>query len=404
MKRIIFLFLLMMFIYVTTFNIFMTGIFRIPAPALFLAPLIYFFKDDHVKFTYFRELVIFFIAGFLYYAAAQGDIMGFFSLMIVVSSYMLFFNYVVGSHLQRLYLAIGFFMFFLLVSGIIMFVDHKINLAPIRAILVMDTILQAPSGIATTSFTFGYQMAALTPFLFLITLAYKQKWIIIMGSFCLALALIFLGMQRSVLLAFGTAVGCFFLLYYRGKSLLILGSLCAIFFFAQGSIEQFSEGKNNQNILNKNIENSRGKQERGDLMGENIEIIKNYPIGLLFYNKSWNDVVQHNYVYRVGNHIVSSHNAYLMFITYLGPLLAVILLLILYFKVGRIIFYALSHIRDKENALLVCLCLSFISVSFNSFFHNEWLVSVSGPTLFLYFAILQVAKIKSEENLLIKTN
>ncbi|MCX2574300.1 O-antigen ligase family protein [Pedobacter sandarakinus] len=403
-NRLTLLFLLFMFIYVTTFNIFMTGIFRIPAPVVFLAPLIYFYRELPAKFTYGRALVIFFIAGFVFYAAAQSEIASFFSLMIVVSSYALYFNFVVGNNIQRLRISVSIFISLLVFSGIIMLVDHQVNVAPIRSLLVMDDVLQAPSGISVTIFTFGYQMAAVTPFIVVAALIFKRNWLVVLAASGLAGAFIFLGMQRSVLVAFGVAVGAFVLFYYRGKSILIAGAFALMFIMVQGTVEQFSEGKNNKNILNKNVENAKGKEERGDLMGENLEIISNYPLGLMFYNKTWNDVVQHNYVYKKGPIVITSHNAYLMFITYLGPLLAFILLLLLYFKVGKIIIHAFLNIRAENNALLACLSVAFVSISVNSLFHNEWLLAVSGPTLFLYFSILQLAKIQDHERITSEEN
>jgi len=401
MKNVMLLVLLFLFVYVTTFNIFMTGIFRIPAPVVFLAPLLYFFRTEEKVFSYGKEMVVFFMAGLFFYIIGQADIPGFFALMIVAACFALLFNYVVGFDLKRMKIIIGFFFGVLVISGIIMFVDHKVNVAGLRSLLVGEQVLQAPSGISTTIFTFGYQMAALTPFLVVSTILFRKNWFFSLLIFGFAVALIFLGMQRSVLLAFGLVLGLFFLCFYKAKSILIFGLICGTFFIAQSSIEQFSEGKKQQNILNKNVENAKGKEERGDLMTENLAIIADYPFGLVFYGKTWNDVVQHNFVYKKGPIVISSHNAYLMFITYLGPLLSFIFLILLYQKVGKIIFYAFLNVKEKKNALLICLCCSFIAISVNSFFHNEWLLATSGPTLFLYFAILQLSKIRMNEELVV---
>ncbi|WP_426329332.1 hypothetical protein [Pedobacter sp. R-06] len=403
-KKIMFLFLLFAYVYATTFNIFMTGVFRIPAPIVFLVPLIYFYRTEETGFLYGKELFVFFIAALFFYLIGQADVTGFFALLIVAACFALLFNYVIGTNLKRMNIAVGFFFGVLLLSGIIMFIDHQYNMAAIRSLLVQEDVLQAPAGISTTIFTFGYQMAALTPFLVINAILFKRSWLINLLLFGLSLSLIFFGMQRSVLVAFAVVTGLFFLSYYKAKSILIFGMFCAVFFIAQSSIEQFSEGKKQQNILNKSAENAKGKEERGDLMGENIQIITEYPFGLLFYGKTWNDVVQHNFVYKKGPIVITSHNAYLMFITYLGPLLGVILLILLYRKVGKIIFYAFLHIKDKKNALLICLSCSFLAISINSFFHNEWLLATSGPTLFLYFAILQLSKIKMEDPILVEYN
>ena len=403
-KKIMFLFLLFGYVYATTFNIFMTGIFRIPAPVVFLAPLIYFYRTEITHFSYGKELLVFFIAALFFYLIGQADMTSFFALLIVAACFALLFNYVIGTNIKRMNIAVGFFFGVLLLSGLIMFVDHQYNMAPIRSLLVQEDVLQAPAGISTTIFTFGYQMAALTPFLVVNAVLFKRSWLLNLLLFGLSMCLIFFGMQRSVMVAFALVVGLFFLSYYKFKSVLLFGLLAGMFFIAQSSLEQFSGDKKQQNILNKSAENAKGKEERGDLMGENIQIIADYPFGLLFYGKTWNDVVQHNFVYKKGPVVITSHNAYLMFITYLGPLLGFILLILLYHKVGKVIFYALLHVKDKKNALLVCLCCSFIAISINSFFHNEWLLATSGPTLFLYFAILQLSKIKMEDPLLVQYN
>lgn len=281
-----------------------------------------------------------------------------------------------------------------------MLIDHQYKITLIRSLLVQDIVLQSPSGIATSMFTFGYQMAALTPFLVINAIVFKRNLSLNLVVFILSLSFIYFGMQRSVLVAFGLAVALFFISYYKTKSIVIFAALFIVLFTAQSSIEQFSEGNKQQNILNKNAENAKEKEERGDLVTENIQIIANYPLGLLFYGKTWNDVVQHNFVFTTGPVTITSHNAYLMFITYLGPLLGGILLILLYQKVGKIIFISFRHIKDSKNFLLVSLSCSFIGISLNSFFHNEWLLSTSGPTLFLYFAILQLAKIQTADTLL----
>lgn len=399
-----FLFLLFAYVYATTFNIFMTGIFRIPAPVVFLAPLIYFYRTEIKHFSYGKEMLVFFVAALFFYLIGQADITGFFALLIVAACFALLFNYVIGTDLKRMNIAVGFFFGVLLLSGLIMFVDHQYNMAPIRSLLVQEDVLQAPAGISTTIFTFGYQMAALTPFMVVNAVLFKRSWLLNLLLFGLSLCLIFFGMQRSVMVAFAAVVGLFFLSYYKFKSVLLFGLLAGMFFIAQGSLDQFSGDKKQQNILNKSAENAKGKEERGDLMGENIQIITEYPFGLLFYGKTWNDVVQHNFVYKKGPIVITSHNAYLMFITYLGPLLGFILLILLYRKVGKVIFYAFLHVKDKKNALLVCLSCSFMAISINSFFHNEWLLATSGPTLFLYFAILQLSKIKMEDPILVQYN
>jgi hypothetical protein len=53
----------------------------------------------------------------------------------------------------------------------------------------------------------------------------------------------------------------------------------------------------------------------------------------------------------------------------------------------------IKHIRLKDNALLLSLFFSFLAVSINALFHNAWLFTTDGPTLFLYFGVLQGSKI-----------
>ena len=148
------------------------------------------------------------------------------------------------------------------------------------------------------------------------------------------------------------------------------------------------------NILAKNIDNDPD-HNRTLLVAENLRIYADHPFGLIFYGKNWSDVIYRNQVFASG---ITSHNAYLMFITYLGPFLGLGLLIIIYIKVLRIGFNAIKEIRLKENALLICLCFSFLGISINALSHNAWLISADGPTLFLYFSILHFDKVKSESN------
>ncbi|QIL41808.1 hypothetical protein G7074_22595 [Pedobacter sp. HDW13] len=259
-KKIMFLFLLFGYVYATTFNIFMTGIFRIPAPVVFLAPLIYFYRTEITRFSYGKELLVFFIAAMFFYLIGQADITSFFALLIVAGCFALLFNYVIGTNIQRMNIAVGFFFGVLLLSGLIMFIDHEYNMAPIRSLLVQEDVLQAPAGISTTIFTFGYQMAALTPFMVVNAVLFKRSWLLNLLLFGLSMCLIFFGMQRSVMVAFAVVVGLFFLSYYKFKSVLLFGLLAGMFFIAQSSLEQFSGDKKQQNILNKSAENARGKK------------------------------------------------------------------------------------------------------------------------------------------------
>lgn len=394
-KKIMFFVLLFLFIYVTTFNIFLTEIVKIPMPCLFLAPLLFFYKYDDVSFHYGYQLILFFISVMLYNLIGERDIASFVAFLIKLSCLIIFFNYIIGHSLQRLIISIFIFYAILFISGFVMLIDHQYNIANIRSTLALGEVIQGPSGIATTVFTFGYQMAALTPFLLTSTIMFKKNWLLSLALIALAFCFIFFGMQRSVLIAFAIAGFLFIWTYYKAKSILIFCAVFAFFFIGQGYVAQFTADKHQQNILNKNERQAGGNDMRGSLISENLKIIADYPYGLLFYNKSWNDVVQHNFVYKNGPVLMTSHNAYLMFITYLGPLLGIILLVLLYYKLCQIIWNSFKQIKLKENAMLICLSCSFIAISVNSFFHNEWLLAGSGPTLFLYFSILHLAKINS---------
>lgn len=393
-KKVIFFVLLFMFIYVTTFGIFMTEIFRIPAPIIFLGPLLVFYRHDIVRFEYGYTWVLFFIAVVFSTLIAEQDIASFIAFLIKLSCVIIFFNFIIADSIKRLNLTIYIFISILFFSGLIMLLDHQYNIAGIRSLLVASQVTQSPSGISLTLFTFGYQMAALTSFLLPFLILYKKNWLLSLILMGLAICFIFFGMQRSVLVAFGAASLLFVLPYYKAKSIIMLLGLVVIVFIGQNYVDGFSSEKDQQNILNKNVKQSNNNEDRSDLMTENLKVIADYPFGLIFYNKSWNEVVQHNYVYKSGSGIITSHNAYLMFITYLGPLLGLLLLLLLYLKISQIIWHSFKHIKHEENTMLVALSCGFLGVSINSFFHNEWLLSGSGPTLMLYFALLHLYNIK----------
>jgi uncharacterized membrane protein YhaH (DUF805 family) len=150
------------------------------------------------------------------------------------------------------------------------------------------------------------------------------------------------------------------------------------------------------NILVKNNHNDAA-YNRSDLAGENLRIYAEYPYGLIFYGKNWGDVIYRDYVFSSG---ITSHNAYLIFFTYLGPFLGLGLLAAIYYRVGAAVMYVFRRLRDRENAMLACLCFSFIGVSVNALSHNPWLISADGPTVFLYFSILHLYQQRKEGRLI----
>src|SRR5690606_5998068 len=87
------------------------------------------------------------------------------------------------------------------------------------------------------------------------------------------------------------------------------------------------------NIITKN-ENNMQEYNRSTLAAENLRIYSGYPYGLIFYGKNWSDVIYRNEVFSSG---ITSHNAYLMFLTYLGPFLGLGILIGLYHRIGKII-------------------------------------------------------------------
>lgn len=394
-KKILFIALLFMFIYVSTFNIFLTEIFRVPAPVVFLAPLLMFYRDEEVSFEYSYEWIVFFITLVFYKLIGDSNIASFLAIIINITCLIIFFNYIIAYSRERLILSVNIFFGLLFISGLLMLVDHRYQIDHIRSMLAAETVIQRPSGIATTLFSFGYQMAALTPFLLVSTIMYKRSWLLGVGLFIISICFIFFGMQRSVFVGYSFVAVLFLMFYYRAKSLLFFVGILALFFIGQGSVERFTSENNQLNILNKSLKHANSNEDRGDLITENIKIIAQYPFGLIFYNLTWNEVAQHNFIYKNGHVIITSHNAYLMFITYLGPLLGLLLLTLLYFKISQIIWNAFKQIKLQENIMLVCLSCSFIAVSINSFFHNEWVLSASGPTHILYFSLLQLAKINT---------
>uniref|UniRef100_UPI0037431993 hypothetical protein n=1 Tax=Pedobacter schmidteae TaxID=2201271 RepID=UPI0037431993 len=200
-------------------------------------------------------------------------------------------------------------------------------------------------------------------------------------------------MNRSVLITFLSSSLLFLICYYRYKSILMVVTavLIGAMFYAF-VVKDNLDTKNN--ILAKNEAKNANYYNRVGLSEENLKIYADYPFGLIFYGKNWSDVTYRNHVFPFG---LTSHNAYLMFLTYLGPFFGLGLLIFLYYRVGQIFINGLRKIKHKENALIICLCFSFLAVSINALSHNGWLVSADGPTLFLYFSILHFASIQKNK-------
>ena len=384
-----------MYLYTLTFHVFMTSVIRIPAPISFALPLIFFFREvKDTRFYYLREIFIFLIASIFLYLFAQENIKNFFVNMIICSGCALYFNYFVGNNLSRMKQSIWVFFSLLLVSSIIMLLNHvyTVEILMLRTALVGEVVKQTPSGITPWIFSYGYQIAALATFAVIAACTFKKPFIVQAVVFAAMMICIFYGMNRSALVAFSGAVCIFWLSYYRFKAVLLFSALFALAVFFQSSLSELSTGRK-QNILAKNEMNAN--EHRSSLMVENLKIIADYPFGVAFYGKTWYDVAKHNPAFKIGEEgFITSHNAYLMFITYLGIALGGLFIWLMFKKVALIFFKTLWQVRKPENALKTALCFSLAAVCLNSFFHNEWILAGSGPTLFLYFGILQLDRIE----------
>ncbi len=383
--------LMVLYLYALTYGVFMTEIFRLPAPVLFGIPLITLFRTKINNFLYTKELLVLLISVFFYYVIGLQELKSFTSYAIGILMCSLYFNNFIGNSSLRFKVSIYVFYGLLIFSAIVMVMDHFYpGTKQIRELIMDEKVMQSPSGIAVYQFTFGYQLAALVPFLFIYTVLFQKHFLFKIIAFLICLGFLYLGMQRSAFVGFVCCVSVFMLLYYRHKAVVILflGIIAAITFYT--TVLKDSTDETN-NILTKNINND-DEFNRSGLMLENLNIYTEYPLGLIFYGKNWGDVIYRNPVFSSG---ITSHNAYLMFVTYLGPIIGIILLWIIYSQVLKISVHAVKSIRKPENALLICLCFSFLGASINSLSHNAWLISADGPTLFLYFSILHLNRMQN---------
>lgn len=379
--------LVLLYLYTLAFGIFMTPVFRIPAPLIFCLPLLLFCKDQGATgFRHGAILLLLLISCFFYDVVALSEANSFGAHGTTIILCACFFNYYVGEDRDRLNTAVYVFFGWLCCSALVMVMDHFHDYTfLLRNALMGEPVLQSPSGIAIYQFTFGYQLAALTSFAFIHTCVFRQSFLIKAGVFLLCAAFLFLGMQRSAFVAFICVVAVFMLLYYGAKAVMALGMIALIC----GSLYNFvlkGQLENTENIVTKNVHNDAAYNRSG-LVEENLRVYLDYPYGLIFYGKTWGDVIYRDYVFASG---ITSHNAYLMFFTYLGPFLGLGLLIAIYYKVISIIIYVVRFIRQPEHAMLVCLSFAFIGTSINALSHNPWLIDADGPTLFLYFAILHL--------------
>jgi hypothetical protein len=391
LKRILIFGLQALYLYTLAFGIFMTDSLRLPAPVIFGLPLLFFINKPALQFAYYRETGMFIFALLLYYVIGMGDYLSFFAYSITIVTCAFYFNYFVGLNRQRFNISVLLFFSLLLLSMLIMVLDHsdQASIDPLRDLMLDEKVKQSPSGLAITQFTFGYQIAAFTVFVFVFTCAFRQHFLIKTLALCVCLICIYLGMNRSAFVSFVLAVFLFLLMYYRFKAIfLITASVIIGFTIYTYFLKDSLDSKNN--ILAKNQAKEANDYNRGGLASENLKVYADYPFGLIFYGKDWDEVTYKNPVFTFG---LTSHNAYLMFLTYLGPFLGLGLLGAIYYRIIRLFRETISHIRLKSSALLLCLLFSFLAVSLNALSHNGWLISADGPTLFLYFSIMQGSKI-----------
>ncbi|HEY1005967.1 MAG TPA: O-antigen ligase family protein, partial [Sphingobacteriaceae bacterium] len=373
------------YMYTLTFDIFLNQIFRAPTPLAFGIPLIFLFgKIRHQAFLYGWQLLWLFLACFLYYLWGQEDIKSFIVNVMTITTCGLYFNFFVGHNESRFNRSVLALMILLLISSVIMVLNHMypVQINALRSLLIGGPIKQSPAGITDSIFNFGYHLAALTPFIYLFSLKYRfpvLAQLLILGS---CLVFIYLGMQRSVLVTFFAALILFLVFYYRGRAVFLFGTIGVLGFVLMSFVD-FKDPSQSKydNIFAKNERNAEKGEDRGNLVKENLRIYADHPYGLVFYGKSWADVTRGSFVLRNG---LTSHNAYLMFLTYLGPFIGFLLLFAIYRQVFVAFKSAITDIRGPSQAMLVCLCFSFLSISMNSLFHNGWILN-SGATIFLYF-------------------
>ncbi|MDB5031902.1 O-antigen ligase family protein [Mucilaginibacter sp.] len=383
--------LIVTYLYTLTFGIFMTDFWRIPAPIILGIVMMLFIEQSAQPFAYYYEMGLFTIALFIYDGFGMHDYKAFVASITTILTCAVFFNYFVGLSKQRFNLSVVVFLGLLFLSMILMVLDHSYQsvIDPIRSVILGEEVKQSPAGLAITQFTFGYQVAAFTAFIFVLT--YKLKGSIILKVIALfgCAACIYLGMNRSAFISFIVVAVLFLIVYYRFKGLVLIAMTLLIGFLAYTYvIKDNLDDKNN--ILAKNQAKEANDFNRIDLSLENLKIYADYPFGLIFYGKDWNDVSYKNSYFQFG---ITSHNAYLMFITYLGPFLGLALLGALYYRIAVLFNQTVKHIRLKNHAMLLCFLFAFIAVSINALSHNGWLLSADGPTVFLYFGTLQCAKI-----------
>ena len=384
--------LMIMYLAMVAFGIFLTGFFRIPAPMIFCIPLVFFWKESNSKFLYAREVVLLCLSVFLYDGVGLSSLNSAFATMTSIVLCALYFSFFVGNNKQRLNSSVWIFYGLLLLSALVMVANHYLpQVDNLRSMIMGEPVKQSPAGISATQFAYGYQVAAFVSFALISTFVFKRGLMLKLTVFLLCSGIVFLGMQRSAFVGFALTGVVFLTLYYRFKAVLLLISMVGICLLIY-SVAGEDELQKTDNILTKNEHNDE-TSNRSDLAMENLRIYSEYPYGLIFYGKDWGDVIYRNYVFSRG---ITSHNAYLMFITYLGPFLGMGLLVGIYLPVVNIIWHTLRNIRAPGQPMLLCIIFSFISVSINALSHNAWLFSADGPTMFSFFSVIHCYRLQQQ--------
>ncbi|WP_129714879.1 O-antigen ligase family protein [Pedobacter sp. SYP-B3415] len=388
-------FFVCLYLYALSLGVFMTELFRLPAPLLFYLPLVFLFKAHHERVGgYSREVMLLGISSFLFYAVGLSDLTAFIANSLCMVLCAAYFYYFVASEPGRLNQGMIIFFSLLAFSGLILVLNHFLgaSIDRLREQILGEQVMQSPSGLSKSQFAFGYQLAAFCTMIFVAAVVFKQNLLVKLLAFAVCLGLLFLGMQRSAFVAFACCTTLFLVAYYRFRAVFALALMLLICYGIYHFYLQYQlDGV--ENIITKN-EHNDATYNRSSLSGENLRIYLDYPYGLIFYGKNWADVIYRNQVFSSG---VTSHNAYLMFLTYLGPFLGLGLLGLIYRQPVKIFFYVLRNIRQPGNALLICLSFAFLATSVNALSHNPWLISSDGPTLFLYFALLHTWALRQEQ-------
>ncbi|PTQ96681.1 hypothetical protein C8P68_104167 [Mucilaginibacter yixingensis] len=387
-KKALLLVLMTAYLYTLAFSIFMPDAFRIPA-VITVFPLLLFKHPSAKGFEYSKELILCIAAVFLYNVVGMNDFPGFFATSMVIGACFLYFNYFIGSSKTRLHATLAIFATLLFASMVVMVFDHYSPTAAdqLRSKLLGEQVKQSPAGIATTQFTFGYQVVSFTTFLFLTVLAYRRHLFVQIIGFLVCLVCLYLGMNRSAFVCFSAISGIYILAAFRFKGLLLIIATVA-FTIAVSNYAADNNLGGKDNILSKNRAKEANDFNREDLSAENLKIIGDYPFGLIFYNKKWEDVVYKNPRFPAG---LSSHNAYLMFITYLGPIVGTGMLLMLYLPLASAGVRLIRRPAEHEPLLIATLG-AFLALSLNALSHNGWLLNADGPSVFFFFCLLHLLR------------